>query len=68
MTLECIRWRLRRSLLRCGHAFLIQTTQTALANGRASSRGAWLAGLLMAFTNADQCRIAPQRFAERTFP
>ena len=26
--------RLHRSLLRCAHAFLVQTTQTALANGR----------------------------------
>jgi CRP-like cAMP-binding protein len=29
--------RLHRSLLRCAHAFLVQTTQTALANGRAPS-------------------------------
>ena len=36
--------RLHRSLLRCAHAILIQTTQTALANGPQKAGGALPAG------------------------
>jgi hypothetical protein len=35
---------LHRSLLRCADAFLLQTTQTALANGRSKTKNAWRAG------------------------
>jgi CRP-like cAMP-binding protein len=40
--------RLHRSLLRCAHAFLIQTTQTALANGRSKLEERLARWLLMA--------------------
>jgi hypothetical protein len=48
--------RLHRSLLRCAHAFLIQTTQTALANGRSKLEERLARWLLMA-----QDRWAGQR-------
>jgi CRP-like cAMP-binding protein len=40
--------RLHRSLLRCAHAFLVQTTHTALANGRSKLEGRLARWLLMA--------------------
>jgi CRP-like cAMP-binding protein len=40
--------RLHRSLLRCAHAFLIQTTQTAVANGRSKLEERLARWLLMA--------------------
>ena len=40
--------RLHRSLLRCAHAFLVQTAQTALANGRSKLEGRLARWLLMA--------------------
>jgi len=40
--------RLHRSLLRCAHAFLIQTAQTALANGRSTMEARLARWLLMA--------------------
>lgn len=44
---------LHRSLLRCGHAFLIQTTQTALANGRSKNEARLARWLLMADDRLD---------------
>lgn len=40
--------RLHRSLLRCAHAFFVQTTQTALANGRSTLEERLARWLLMA--------------------
>ena len=45
--------RLHRSLLRCAHAFLIQTTQTALANGRSKNEARLARWLLMADDRID---------------
>ena len=45
--------RLHRSLLRCAHAFLIQTTQTALANGRSKNEERLARWLLMADDRID---------------
>jgi CRP-like cAMP-binding protein len=45
--------RLLRSLLRCAHAFLIQTTQTALANGRSKNEARLARWLLMADDRID---------------
>ena len=45
--------RLHRSLLRCAHAFLIQTTQTALANGRSKNEERLARWLLMADDRVD---------------
>jgi CRP-like cAMP-binding protein len=44
---------LHRPLLRCAHAFLIQTTQTALANGRNNSEERLARWLLMANDRID---------------
>ena len=50
--------RLHRSLLRCVHAFLIQTTQTALANGRSKNEERLARWLLMADDRLDGRRAA----------
>ena len=44
---------LHRSLLRCAHAFLIQTTQTAVANGRSKNEERLARWLLMAADRID---------------
>jgi len=44
---------LHRSLLRCAHAFLIQTTQTAVANGRSKNEERLARWLLMADDRID---------------
>ena len=44
---------LHRSLLRCAHAFLLQTTQTALANGRNKNEERLARWLLMADDRMD---------------
>lgn len=44
---------LHRSLLRCAHAFLIQTGQTALANGRSKNEERLARWLLMADDRID---------------
>ena len=44
---------LHRSLLRCAHAFLIQTTQTAVANGRGKNEERLARWLLMADDRID---------------
>jgi CRP-like cAMP-binding protein len=45
--------RLHRSLLHCAHAFLIQTAQTALANGRSNMEARLARWLLMADDRID---------------
>jgi CRP-like cAMP-binding protein len=47
---------LQQSLLRCVSAFLIQTTETALANGRSKNEERLARWLLM----ADNCQTAPK--------
>jgi CRP-like cAMP-binding protein len=60
ITAAKLRWamdrsvRLHRSLLRCAHAFLIQTTQTALANGRSRNEERLARWLLMADDRIDR--------------
>ena len=44
---------LQQSLLRCVHAFLIQTTETALANGRSKNEARLARWLLMANDRLD---------------
>jgi CRP-like cAMP-binding protein len=49
--------RLHRSLLHCAHAFLIQTAQTALANGRCSMEARLARWLLMADDRVDRGEV-----------
>jgi hypothetical protein len=46
-------WGLQQSLLRCVNAFLIQTTETATANGRCKNEERLARWLLMADDRAD---------------
>lgn len=48
---------LRRQLLRCANEFLIQTTETALANGRSKNEQRLARWLLMAHDRIDGCNL-----------